>query len=96
MAAWLDDLDGANKELLASHCAGVKASTVAARPLVAVAAAPIWALRSLSSGSSVACLAGVTRACALAAAALRLGMALAVAWSDGQNQKDKASRGLGL
>jgi hypothetical protein len=44
-------VDARSNELLASHCAGVKASTVAAGPLVAVL---IWRLRSLMSGCTVA------------------------------------------
>ena len=66
---------------MAFHWAGVKARTVAARPLVAFVAVVICPLRSSISGCSVAWLAGVTRDCALVASAVSLGMAVVVAWS---------------
>ena len=60
-----EDVAGDSRSWSAFHWAGVKASTVAARPLVALVAAPIWLLRSSMSGSSCAWFCGFTCACAL-------------------------------
>ena len=81
VAVCSEDLDAFSSVVSAFHCAGVKASTVAASPLVALVAVPIWLSRSLMRGCSVAWLAGFTRACALAASVVRFGMAEVVAWS---------------
>ena len=74
-----EDRDAASRSWLAFHCAGVKASTVAARPLVALVAVPIWLLRSSMSGCSRPGWPAVTCACALVASAVRFGMAVVVA-----------------
>ena len=65
----------------AARWLGMQVAGQAEEARVALVAVPIWLLRSLISGCSVASLAGVTWAWALAASALRLGMALVVAWS---------------
>ncbi len=63
---------------MAFHWAGVMASTVLARPLVALVAVPIWLLRSAISGCSSAWFVGFTCAWAFVASEVRAGIAVMV------------------